>query len=122
MSYNMEDFLRSCVERYRELTGAQYMRFASTPFLHEATTPDFSYEERGLIPPSKADPEAAYHNLQEASEQPEPPSPLTSGCGGVKGLGKAGPPPPVTSGCGGAKASVSSKGKIQQLRPMLPRS
>ena len=25
MEYNMEEFLRSCVDRYRELTGVQYM-------------------------------------------------------------------------------------------------
>ena len=42
MEYNMEDFLRSSVDRYRELTGVQYMRHASTPFLPEPTTPDFT--------------------------------------------------------------------------------
>merc|ERR1712039_940658 len=42
MEYNMEDFLRSCVERYKELTGTQYMRLATTPFLPEPSAPDFS--------------------------------------------------------------------------------
>ena len=38
----MEDFLRSCVERYRELTGVQYFRKATTPFLPDASTPDLA--------------------------------------------------------------------------------
>ena len=38
----MEEFLRSCVSRYRELTGVQYMRHAPTPFLAEKSSPDFS--------------------------------------------------------------------------------
>ena len=42
MEYNMEDFLKSCVERYKELTGTQYMRRAATPFLPEPSAPDFS--------------------------------------------------------------------------------
>ena len=42
MEYNMEEFLRSCVDRYRELTGVTYMRHATTPFLPEPSTPDFS--------------------------------------------------------------------------------
>mgnify|MGYP007023072079 CR=1 FL=1 len=42
MEYNMEDFLRSCVDRYRELTGVHYMRQAATPFLAEPTGPDFT--------------------------------------------------------------------------------
>ena len=42
MEYNMEDFLKSCVSRYQELTGVQYLRHATTPFLPEPTTPDFS--------------------------------------------------------------------------------
>ena len=33
IEYNMEDFLRSCVERYKELTGVTAMRHAATPFL-----------------------------------------------------------------------------------------
>ena len=41
MEYNMEDFLKSCVERYRELTGATYMRAAATPFLAESGQPGF---------------------------------------------------------------------------------
>ena len=42
MEYDMEDFLRSSVDRYRELTGVGYMRKATTPFLAEPTSPDFS--------------------------------------------------------------------------------
>ena len=42
MEYNMEEFLKSCVERYRELTGVDYLRRATTPFLPEHSTPDFS--------------------------------------------------------------------------------
>ena len=42
MEYNMEEFLKSCVERYKELTGTQYMRHAVTPFLPEPSAPDFS--------------------------------------------------------------------------------
>ena len=42
MEYNMEEFLRSCVDRYRELTGVQYMRRATTPCLPEPSAPDFS--------------------------------------------------------------------------------
>ena len=38
----MEEFLKSCVERYKELTGTQYMRHATTPFLPEPSAPDFS--------------------------------------------------------------------------------
>ena len=45
----MEEFLRSCVDRYRELTGVQYLRRADTPFLSEASTPDFS----DLSPPTE---------------------------------------------------------------------
>ena len=37
MEYNMEEFLRSCVDRSRELTGVQCMRKASTPFIAEPT-------------------------------------------------------------------------------------
>ena len=42
MEYNMEDFLRSCVERYKELTGVTYLRSASRPFLSEPMALDFS--------------------------------------------------------------------------------
>ena len=42
IEYNMEDFLRSCVERYKELTGVSAMRHAATPFLQEHSEPDFS--------------------------------------------------------------------------------
>ena len=35
IEYNMEDFLRSCVERYKELTGVTALRRATTPFLTE---------------------------------------------------------------------------------------
>ena len=42
MEYNMEEFLRSCVQRYQELTGVQYMRTVATTFISEPTGPDFS--------------------------------------------------------------------------------
>ena len=42
IEHDMEDFLRSCVERYKVLTGATTLRRASTPFLTEPTKPDFS--------------------------------------------------------------------------------
>jgi len=45
VEYNMEDFLRSCVDRYRELTGVTTLRRAVTPFLPEPTRPDFSSAE-----------------------------------------------------------------------------
>ena len=38
----MEDFLASCVDRYRQLTGVTTLRKACTPFLPEPTKPDFS--------------------------------------------------------------------------------
>ena len=42
IEYNMEDFLRSCVERYKELTGVTALRRATTPFLTELSDPDFT--------------------------------------------------------------------------------
>ena len=42
IEYNMEDFLRSCVERYKELTGVTMLSRAATPFLQEASDPDFT--------------------------------------------------------------------------------
>jgi hypothetical protein len=33
LEYNMQSFLEACVERYRELSGATYLRKVSTPFL-----------------------------------------------------------------------------------------
>ena len=42
--YDMEDFLRSCVGRYKVLTGVSYLRRAATPFLTEPTQPIFSEE------------------------------------------------------------------------------
>ena len=41
IEYNMEDFLRSCVERYKELTGVTAPRRATTPFLTELSDADF---------------------------------------------------------------------------------
>ena len=52
MEYDMQDFLVACVSRYRELTGMQYLRAASTPFLPEKMAPDFSdgyATERGEV-------------------------------------------------------------------------
>ena len=42
IEYNMEDFLRSCVERYKELTGVTALRRATTPFLAELSDLDFT--------------------------------------------------------------------------------
>jgi len=42
IEYNMEDFLRSCVERYKELTGVTVLSRATTLFLQEASDPDFT--------------------------------------------------------------------------------
>ena len=42
IEYNMEDFLRSCVERYKELTGVTVLSRATRPFLQEASDPDFT--------------------------------------------------------------------------------
>ena len=42
IEYNMEDFVRSCVERYKELTGVTVLSRAATPFLQEASDPDFT--------------------------------------------------------------------------------
>ena len=42
MEYDMQNFLVACLTRYRELTGIQYMRHATTPFLPEKMAPDFS--------------------------------------------------------------------------------
>jgi len=64
MEYNMEDFLRSCVDRYKELTGTVYMRHASTPFLPERTAPDSS---DGWQPTAEVDPDAAEQALREAT-------------------------------------------------------
>ena len=42
IEYNMEDFLRSCVERYKELTSVTTMSCAATLFLQDASDPDFT--------------------------------------------------------------------------------
>ena len=53
IEYDMSDFLRSCVERYKELTGVVSLRKAATPFLPEPTKPDFSHCEAGpLVEPT----------------------------------------------------------------------
>ena len=57
----MEDFLRSCVERYKELTGVTTLRKATTPFLHEHTKPDLDGEVNSAE--FEPDPDAAYEIL-----------------------------------------------------------
>ena len=69
MEYNMESFLRSSVDRYREITGVQYMRHAAPPFLHETGSPDFSLEAAGLEAPTESDIESAHSALLWASHQ-----------------------------------------------------
>ena len=61
MEYDMEDFLRSCVDRYRELTGVTTLRRAATPFLPEPTRPDFSTAETDTT--ENLDPDVALRNL-----------------------------------------------------------
>ena len=41
IEYNIEDFLSSCMERYKELTGVTTLRRATTPFL-QVSDPDLS--------------------------------------------------------------------------------
>jgi hypothetical protein len=38
IEYNMEEFLRSCVERYQRLSGIAHMRLVPTPFLGDVST------------------------------------------------------------------------------------
>ena len=66
MEYNMEEFLRSCVSRYQELTGVQYLRRAATPFLNEPSAPDFGdgYDNA----PTAMEIEAAERALQDACD------------------------------------------------------
>ena len=66
MEYNMEEFLVSCVDRYRELTGMQYMRRATTPFLPEPSSPDFS--DKGV---TREEIEAAERALEAATHMDE---------------------------------------------------
>ena len=47
IEYDMSNFLRSCVDRYKELTGVTLMSKATTPFLSEPTKPDFSQSQHG---------------------------------------------------------------------------
>ena len=37
--YDMEQFLMSCVDRYKELTGCSVLRRVTTPYLDEPSTP-----------------------------------------------------------------------------------
>ena len=62
VEYDMEDFLRSCVDRYREITGVTTMRRAATPFLPEPTRPDFS--TTGAVPTDE-DVDDALRKLQD---------------------------------------------------------
>ena len=66
MEYDMESFLISCVERYKELTGVTTLRKATTPFLHESTKPDMD----GVISSAEfePDPDAAYAELLQYIE------------------------------------------------------
>jgi len=62
VEYDMEDFLRSCVERYKELTGVTSLRKAATPFLPEPTRPDFSDESGPIV---ELSPDEALAALQD---------------------------------------------------------
>ena len=61
MEYDMENFLRSCSERYKGLTGVTSLRKASTPFLHEHTKPEMEGEVTSAE--YEPDPDAAYEEL-----------------------------------------------------------
>ena len=52
MEYDVEDYLKSCIERYKELTGVTQLRKASTPFLPEPTKPDFKHETGPEVEPT----------------------------------------------------------------------
>ena len=66
LEYNMQAFLESCVERYRSLTGATYLRKVTTPFVGDKNgdgyEPDDGRWEPGAAmkdPPGAADGGAA---------------------------------------------------------------
>ena len=87
MEYNMEEFLQSCVDRYKELTGVQYMRKAETPFISEPSAPDFS--DKSL--PSEQEVAYVEAKLRTAAAAHEPrvsvdvgqvtPAPAAGSCG-----------------------------------------
>ena len=69
VEYDMSDFLRSCVERYKELTGVVTLRKAATPFLPEPTRPDFRHCEAGpLVEPTPG--EALRAAMGVSSDEP----------------------------------------------------
>jgi hypothetical protein len=70
IEYNVEDFLRSCVDRYRELIGFQYFRHAATPFLTERMAPDFSgRHDHGSGDAEAVSAEAVERALQAAADR-----------------------------------------------------
>ena len=73
----MESFLRSCVERYKELTGVTTLRTAATPFLHEPTKPDMDGEVRSAT--FEPDPDAAYDELLQYIESGGQTEPVRTG-------------------------------------------
>ena len=70
------------------------MRHAATPLLHESVAPDFTCDVASLGPPAEADPQAAYRDLHEASQD------VT-----------------VSSRHGDIPKSAGSQGVQQQLKP-----
>ena len=72
----MEDFLRSCVDRYRELTGVTTPRRASTPILPEPTRPDFSSADTDSVDEPTV--EAALQALRDVIDGPDHDSTTTT--------------------------------------------
>ena len=57
----MGSILRSCTEKYKELTGVTTLRKAATPFLHERSKPDLEGEVCSAQ--FEPNPDAAYEEL-----------------------------------------------------------
>ena len=101
MSYNIEGFLRSIVDRYREVTRVHYTRRASHPFLRESAQPDFTYKEASVEPPHEADVRSAHDHMAASCHDAT--------------AGGEGSPPLEPPGLGGAKERRVPK----QLRPYM---
>jgi hypothetical protein len=64
IEYNMEDFLCSSVERYKELAGVTVLRKAATPFVDEPSKPCFDDPDAFLTKGSDID-----ENLRSAADR-----------------------------------------------------
>ena len=65
----MEDFWRSCVERYKELVGVTSLSRATTPFLQEVSDPDFT--DPTMASRMSGSPEGALHESMKKSGRSE---------------------------------------------------